>query len=75
MDGLGVYWGAYCVGLAMLNEDSFNHEGITYQAIERETCIGCALEKYSFCHIFDDQPYCMSSMREDNKDIIWVMQD
>jgi hypothetical protein len=75
VDGLGFYCRFGGLGGAVLNEDSFEHEGINYHAIERETCIGCSFEKYSFCHLFDDQPYCMSAMRMDNRNVVWQKQE
>lgn len=55
----------------MKTEDSFEFEGVKYQAIERKSCIGCAFEKYTYCHNFEDQPYCMASMRMDNRNVVW----
>jgi hypothetical protein len=54
-----------------VNENSFEFDGVKYHAIEQRSCIGCALEKYSFCHLFDEQPYCMASMRMDNRNVVW----
>jgi hypothetical protein len=72
---MGIYWGACGMGFAMLTEDSFEHEGITYYAIHRKTCIDCAFEFTDPCTMNDDQPFCMASMRKDGEDVIWRRQN
>jgi hypothetical protein len=76
VDDLGVYRGAYRLGLVMLNdENSFNHEGITYRAIHCKTCRECVFEFTDPCIVCGEQPYCMSTLRNDGKDVIWQKQE
>jgi hypothetical protein len=59
----------------MTTENNFEFEGIKYQAIPGETCIGCDLEFVDPCILSDDQPYCMASMRQDKQDVIWQREN
>jgi hypothetical protein len=57
-----------------MNENSFDHEGITYVAIATKTCIGCSFEFQDQCTMFDGQPWCMAEMRQDGQDIVWQVE-
>jgi hypothetical protein len=75
MDDLGFYRRFGGVGLAVLNEESFEHEGVKYHAIHRKTCRECAFEFTEPCTVSEEQPWCMSSMRQDGEDVIWQKQE
>jgi hypothetical protein len=72
---MAVYSGFVRVGFVMLiDENSFEHDGIKYTAINRKTCSECFFEFVEPCIVCGEQPYCMSSMRKDGKDVIWKKQ-
>ena len=58
-----------------MDENSFEHEGVTYHAIHRKTCRECYFEFTEPCTVLDQQPWCMASMRKDGEDVIWKKQD
>jgi hypothetical protein len=55
----------------MMTEDCFTYEGTTYHAVHQKTCRECAFEFTDPCIVCGDQPYCMSSMRQDGEDVVW----
>lgn len=74
---IDVFLGFSGVGFTVLEKDenSFEMAGITYHATPTKTCIGCAFEFSDMCLYDSDQPYCMASMRQDGKDVIWQREN
>jgi hypothetical protein len=76
MVNLGVYSCFFgMVGAVLKDENLFEMAGVTYHALHRKTCIGCAFEFSDPCIVSETQPFCMSSMRDDNTDVIWQQEN